>query len=269
MNKLHIARVPLLGGRLIWDRNRESVAETLAAAVFATNLTAHHRDGDGKLRHIYDLGSGLVTHMGVSLLAQDSQALVSGTVQQALANLKYHGSGTGVTAAAATDYQLGTANGTAATADTTHTRADVTPSATIQTVATLAYGGTLAITEWGLFNGPLLTQATGSPATATTANSLTATATPFGANAFQGFLVRAVTTTVHGLIASNTTSVLTLATNPGWFNDVGGAAGATPSGTTVYTLLPCMFDHKVFAAINVVAGDSIQFTYTLTLTSGG
>lgn len=30
-----------------------------------------------------------------------------------------------------------------------------------------------------------------------------------------------------------------------------------------------MWDRKVFAAINVVNGDSIQFTYTLTLTSGG
>lgn len=30
-----------------------------------------------------------------------------------------------------------------------------------------------------------------------------------------------------------------------------------------------LWDRKVFAAINVVNGDSIQFTYTLTITSGG
>lgn len=30
-----------------------------------------------------------------------------------------------------------------------------------------------------------------------------------------------------------------------------------------------LFDRSVFAAINVVSGDSIQFTYTLTLTAGG
>jgi len=30
-----------------------------------------------------------------------------------------------------------------------------------------------------------------------------------------------------------------------------------------------LWDRKVFAAINVVSGDSIQFTYTLTVTSGG
>jgi hypothetical protein len=30
-----------------------------------------------------------------------------------------------------------------------------------------------------------------------------------------------------------------------------------------------MWDHKVFAAINVVSGDSIQFTYSLTINAGG
>jgi hypothetical protein len=30
-----------------------------------------------------------------------------------------------------------------------------------------------------------------------------------------------------------------------------------------------MFDHRVFAAINVVSGDSIQFTYSLSLPGGG
>ncbi len=30
-----------------------------------------------------------------------------------------------------------------------------------------------------------------------------------------------------------------------------------------------MWDHKIFSAINVISGDSIQFTYVLTLTAGG
>ena len=42
----------------------------------------------------------------------------------------------------------------------------------------------------------------------------------------------------------------------GLFNS-GTLAGAT------------MWDHKVFAGYNVISGDTIQFTYTLTLTSGG
>jgi hypothetical protein len=32
---------------------------------------------------------------------------------------------------------------------------------------------------------------------------------------------------------------------------------------------PVMWDHKVFSAINVNNGDSIQFTYLLTINSGG
>jgi hypothetical protein len=45
--------------------------------------------------------------------------------------------------------------------------------------------------------------------------------------------------------------------------------GSTPGGTEAYTLRPVMWDHKVFSAINVGSGDSIQFTYTLTISSGG
>jgi hypothetical protein len=30
-----------------------------------------------------------------------------------------------------------------------------------------------------------------------------------------------------------------------------------------------MWDHRVFSAINVNSGDSIQFTYTLTINAGG
>jgi hypothetical protein len=39
----------------------------------------------------------------------------------------------------------------------------------------------------------------------------------------------------------------------------------TQSGTGGGTLL----DRSVFSAINVISGDSIQFTYTLSLSSGG
>ena len=48
-----------------------------------------------------------------------------------------------------------------------------------------------------------------------------------------------------------------------------GVIGSTPGSTEAYTLRPVMWDHKVFSAINVVNGDSIQFTYTLTISSGG
>jgi hypothetical protein len=54
-----------------------------------------------------------------------------------------------------------------------------------------------------------------------------------------------------GTIAYTTTKAIT---EHGLFNDV-----------TAGTLM----DRSVFAAVNVVSGDSIQFTYTLTLSSGG
>lgn len=135
---------------------------------------------------LIDLGSGLVTHAGVRLLSQDT-GVTAGTA--ALAAFKYHGVGTGTTAAAATDTALQTAIGTSAIAGT-NSNADASPNATIQALATISFTGSNAVTEWGLFNQ------------------------------------------------------------------------ATLSGAT-------MWDHKVFAAINVVNGDSIQFTYTLTVNSGG
>ena len=48
----------------------------------------------------------------------------------------------------------------------------------------------------------------------------------------------------------------------GFFRLARLAAAAPPGSDT-------MWDRKVFAAINVGTGDSIQFTYTLTITSGG
>lgn len=133
-----------------------------------------------------DLGSGLVTHAGVRLMSQDT-AVTAGTAT--LAAMKYHGSGTGTTAATSTDTALQTAIGTTATAGT-NTNADASPNATVTSTCTVSYTGTNAVTEWGLFNS------------------------------------------------------------------------ATLSGAT-------MWDHKVFSAVNVTNGDSIAFTYTLTINAGG
>lgn len=264
-----VVRLPFGGGRIILDRNPNGSAYTPAAAVFGTNLKAEHRSRRGQVLDTRDLGSGLVTHMGVHLLAQDSQALVSGTVSQALAALKYHGTGTGTTAAAASDYKLETAIGSTATADSTHTRGDSTPNATFVTVGTVAYTGGSAVTEWGLFNGTTLSATTGTPFTAGSGATWTSTGTALSANAFQGYVLCPGSTTVHALIYTNTTSAFTLDSATPWFANSNAAAGSTPGTTEAYAVRPCMFDHKVFSAINVINGDTITFTYTLTLTSGG
>jgi hypothetical protein len=69
-----------------------------------------------------------------------------------------------------------------------------------------------------------------------------------------------------GLVLSNTTSVITV---PAWYKVSDGSAGQAPANTETYVIRPAMWDHKVFAAINVINGDSIQYTYTLTINSGG
>jgi hypothetical protein len=151
-----------------------------AGQMFDTNLVARHIR-DGKVVREYDLGSGVVTTEGVNYLAADFAGGASDI------NLfKFHDSGTGATAAAIGDTDLQTPAGPT-------TRATGSQSAstnTYTTVGTIAYTGTLAITEWGLF-----------------------------------------TTAARG-----TTEI---------------------------------WDRKVFTAINVVSGDSIQFTYVLTITAGG
>lgn len=72
-------------------------------------------------------------------------------------------------------------------------------------------------------------------ATATTATSLTATGTPFVASAYIGHHV--VAGGVYGVVTANTTNVLTI---DQWYTpgSPGGAAATTPSGTSVYVILP-------------------------------
>jgi len=150
-----------------------------AGQMFDTSLHALHRDGDGKVRGAYHLGSGLVTTAGVNLLAAD---WTNTTATLKLAN--FIDSGTGITTAAIGDTALQTPTGNARVAGT-----QTNPVAgQYRTAATLTYGAAFAVTEFGLFT-------------------------------------------------------------------------ATTTGT--------MWDHKVFAAINVVAGDSVAFSYVVTCNAGG
>ena len=131
---------------------------------------------------------GLVTDTGVFYAATDF------TGGAALANMKFHDSGTGTNAAAVTDTDLQTAAGPTTRATGTNTTTSGGPAtspAVMQSVGTITYAGTLAITEWGLFN-----------------------------------------------------------------------QAARGAGTNLW-------DRRVFSAVNVASGDSIQFTYNLSIASGG
>ena len=132
---------------------------------------------------IHLLGSfaifGLVTNAGV---AYEAAAFAGGA---AVSNFNFHDSGTGTNAAAVTDTTLQTPTGIARVSGV-----QTTPGSTniYQTVATITYNATFAITEWGLFSA---------------------------------------------------------------------ASGGT------------LWDHRVFSALNVVNTNAIQFTYQLTIPSGG
>lgn len=165
------------------------VAKPLGLGVFHGSLygIVCRRVGDsqwngGCLENLGLLGMRVVTDAGVAALAD---LWTAGT--PAFTNMKYHDSGTDNTAEDQTDTDLVAAAGPTTRATGTLTQ----PSANVvQSIGTIAYTGTLAIVEHGLFD-----------------------------------------------------------------NATRGSENA-------------MWDRTVFAAINVVNGDSIQFTYQCTLTAG-
>lgn len=229
-----------------------------------------------------DLGSGLVTNVGVLAMANDWGWSVTNAPNSVIRNAQYHATGTGATAAAATDIKLQTASGNGGQTPVAGTQVLVSAAnlQKYQSIATIAYTGSEAVTEWGFlaYGSALpttsnLSDATGSPFTAGSGTTGTVTATPLTASStsvlgqqFSIFENTGNATPSWGLVTSNSTSVVTV---PAWYKVSDGTAGANPANTNTYVIRPIMWDHKVFSAINVLNGDSIQFTYTLTISSGG
>lgn len=240
---------------------------------FGTSLQALVIRADGT-REYRNLGPGLVTNVGVQYMANDfNWAAPSGSAQNCLKLANQHAWGTGASSAA-TDIALGTlaAPTTTAAVAGAQTFVSAANSQKYQSVATITAGGTLAITEWGLHLNGTLTQTTGTPLTAVSATTATVTGTPYTASSStvagtaQSLIIKTGTTASYGMALSNTTSVITI---PAWYKVADGTAGTTPGGTEAFTLLPVIFDHKNFSVINVNNGDSIQFTYQLTVATGG
>lgn len=156
----------------IWQRIKAAVTSKSAAITVAMLL--------GFMLHgmFVAVAFGLVTTAGVNYMAAEFAGGAS-----LISAFKWHDCGTGTVAAAIGDTGLGTPAGTARVSGTGSSTTNV-----FQSVATISFTSSLAITEWGLF-----------------------------------------------------------------------------SASTAGTLL----DRRVFAAINVVSGDSIQFTYQLTVPAGG
>lgn len=304
MSKGKIFTLPVVGRvAVVTDRfgSATRAQQVAGGSYFETNLSVKVIDKNGREKKVNefmklnwldklrfgnktaaDLGSGLVTNVGVLALANDSNWSATNALNSLFAKMKYHATGTGTTAAAATDIKLQTASANGGQTPVAGTQVLVSAANTQkwQTVATISYTGIEAVTEWGLFaygsslpTTSNLSDATGSPFTAGTATTGTVTGTPLTASSatVMGQQLSIIENTGNatpswGLITSNTTSVVTV---PAWYKVSDGTAGANPANTNAYVLRPIMWDHKVFSAINVVNGDSIQFTYTLTINSGG
>lgn len=243
--------------------------------LFETRFRMNIRDSGGRLMESLDLGSGLVTNVGVLALAYDAKAPgVATNLATLLANLKWHAWGTGATAAATTDIKLQTPGAPTASKAVSGTLSIVNNGAgepKFVSTAIITAESSLAITEWGIFGGEELAQATGEPLTAETANSGTVTGTPLTASSATAkgetgkILNASESEDIWGLITSNTTSVVTV---PAWYKTSTGAE-KQPSATSKYTLRPVMWDHKVFGAVNVESGNKIEGIYELLLKSGG
>lgn len=272
-----IMSLPLLGRfALVFDK--EGAASGFPGGIsFHSDLSAQLIRG-GKVIKTRKLGSGLVTNVGVLALANEAVTLASPS--GARINLLYlanqHISGTGITGAAATDIKIqtiSTMGGQTAVAGT-QTLVSAANLQKYRTVATIAYTGTEAVTEWALLTDSVVSVATGSPFTAGGATSGTTTGAALTASSAtaqghqQHIFENTASATPHwGLTVTNTTSIVTV---PAWYKvSDGTAAGTTPLNGEAYLIRPVLWDHKVFAAINVENGDSVQYTYSLTCTAGG
>lgn len=302
MSKSKYLKIPNVGRvGVVHEKSGEGTG-LIGATGFDTNLTIQVFDKDGRPRSakevmshwarfwgnikgndtLIDLGSGLTTNVGSLALANDGLWSVTNAPNNFFRFLKYHASGTGTTVAAATDIKLQTASTQGGQTPVVGTQVLVSAANAqkYQTVATIAYTGSEAVTEWGLFaydsalpTTSNLSNATGSPFTAGSATTGTVTATPLTASStsvmgqqMSIFENTGNATPSWGLVTSNTNAAVTV---PAWYKVSDGTTGANPANTDTLLIRPIMFDHKVFSAVNVVNGDSIQITYTLTINSGG
>lgn len=278
-HKLHeILRLPLKKGRLLWTPDRGDSVRS-SDLFFQSHLEAVHIR-NGKVYDRYDLGSGLVTNSGVNLLADDYIWGNGATLKQ----MNYHLCGTGTTSAAAADVFCQTPTAASSLTGSTNgfftgTQSYVSPNI-YKTIATFTYNTTVAVTEWALCMTNAATVSKTSAGAAPTNNTFTDTGGGYTTSG-QGLaaytieinasIINTPTSTVMGQILSNTATVLTLqgpSATAAWLT-LANAVASVPGSTVAYQVFPTAFDHKIFSAINVVNLDSIQFTYSLTVASGG
>src|SRR5258708_1021320 len=151
--KSKIIRLPFGAGRLLLAHELRGAAVRAGGLVFGTNLRADFFR-KGRWEGSQDLGSGLVTNVGVLALANDFGWSATNALNSLFAKMKYHASGTGVTAAAATDIKLQTAsaNGGQTPVAGTQVLGSAANLQKYQSLATISYTGAEAADAWGVFS---------------------------------------------------------------------------------------------------------------------
>lgn len=265
-------------GRLLWSADKGDSMQP-GDMFFQSHLEAEHIRADGS-RKTYDLGSGLVTNAGVNMMANDFTWVTGATLKQ----MNFHLCGTGTTAAALSDVYAQTPTLAASLTGSTNgyytgTQSYVSPNL-YRTVSTFTYNTGVAVTEWALCMANVLPVLRTSAGAAPTNNTFTDTGATY-VTAGQGLaaytieiaatVINTPTSTVMGQVLSNSATVITIqgpSASAAWLTLINGVA-SNPGATVAYGVFPTAFDHKVFSVINVANGDSIQFTYSLTINSGG
>lgn len=295
--KVRTLRTPL--GRFGYTRDKGE-GDMFGTQTLETRLRAIVRDEGDRVIDEYDLGSGLVTNVGVLALAYDTAYGGAGSELAGLATgkpqgkaktafnlfsqLAWHQWGTSETSATTYDLALNAAAKTKTNAATEATEAKNTVTTSgagkpkLVSTVTLEAGETLKITEWGIFTQKVLSATTGTPLTAVSATTGTVTGTPLTASGeeAQGERLKVLLAAknakkeakkIWGLIVHNTTSVVTV---PAWYKYGEAETGGTeePESTSAYELLPVMFDHRVFGVITVESGNKIEFPWELEIQSG-
>src|ERR1700677_589275 len=231
----------------------------------------------GPILDEFDLGSGLVTNIGVTALANDSNWTAETAEPLNTLNVcKYINWGTGPTPAAQTDWKLqtqaenesGKKEAVAATSSVLKWIASGGNAKIIITgklEANLA--GPTAITEWGLFSAKVTEGTTPKASEGTNTATVLEDTTKFpepgkteskkAARGAQQYVVWAEKSeSVYGLVTKNTETVATI---PGWNKNASNAGpGTTPEAKSKYAFYPVMWDHRVFSAINVEKGNQIE-----------
>lgn len=287
--KTKVARVRNFGipglGRIAFSKD-PGEANLFSEHFLKTRLSAIVRDPYGYIVEEHDLGSGVVTNLGVFAMAYDATwPAEAKKPHNVFSTLQWHQWGTGITGTAETynwkletQAEVETAKFKAIKATTTVKVTDLYSTRKWVSTATLEAGGNAAITEWGLFNAE---EPKGAEETGGTAAPTETTFTGEKSGSFVESTTEALGSAQSviwtkntggaaesvGLILSCTKEVATIPAK-GWIKAASEAEAPNPEKGTKYNKFPLMWDRRKFEPINVAKGNTITFPYELRIEAG-